>query len=129
VLVCYLDDSGKDPQSRVTTLAGYIARETAWKAFELEAEALFKNRGVKILHAKDLEATHGEFKGWKVLQKQAFVAQICSTLARHSMLGMSMSCVKETYGRRADESGRKRTVRPYTYCGSSGNRVGGFGGS
>jgi hypothetical protein len=28
VLICYLDDSGKDPQSSITTLAGYEATDT-----------------------------------------------------------------------------------------------------
>ena len=40
VLVCYLDDSGKDPQNPITTLAGYIARDTAWEAFEREREPM-----------------------------------------------------------------------------------------
>jgi hypothetical protein len=116
VLVCYLDDSGKDPHNRVTTIAGYLARDTAWRAFEQEVEPIFERRGVKILHAKDLEATKGEFENWKVIQKQAFVAEISSVLAKHSMLGVSMSCVKETYDQRAKESTRKRTSRPYTFC-------------
>ena len=41
VLVCYLDDSGKDPQNPITTLAGYIARDTEWQAFESEVEHWF----------------------------------------------------------------------------------------
>ena len=41
MLVCYLDDSGQDPQNTVTTLAGYIAREGDWKQFEGEIEADF----------------------------------------------------------------------------------------
>src|SRR5262245_6944036 len=81
VLVGYLDDSGKDPQNRVTTLAGFLARDTSWKAFETQVEPVFKRARVNILHAKDLEATRGEFKGWKVIQKQAFVARICRTLS------------------------------------------------
>jgi hypothetical protein len=80
VLTCYLDDSGKDPQNRVTTVAGYVARDTAWKAFETQVEPFFERANVKILHAKELEATDGEFKDWRVLQKQAFVAQVCSAL-------------------------------------------------
>jgi hypothetical protein len=116
VLVCYLDDSGKDPQNRATTLAGYVARDTAWQAFEKKVEPVFKRHGVSLLHAKELEATDGEFKGWKVLKKQAFVAEICSTLAKHSMLGVSMSAIKKTYDRQAKKSCRKRTNRPYTFC-------------
>src|ERR1700722_10521879 len=116
MLVCYLDDSGKDPQNRVTTIAGYLAREAAWRAFEVEVEPIFEKRGVKVLHATELQSTKGEFKGWKVLQKETFVAQISTVLARHSLLGVSMSCVKETYDQRAKESTRKRTSRPYTFC-------------
>jgi hypothetical protein len=117
VLVCYLDDSGKDPQNRVTTLAGYAGRDTAWKGFEAAVEPIFEKAKVKILHAKDLESTRGEFKDWRVLQKQAFVARLCTTLFNHSpLLGVSMSAVKVTYGQRAKERVRKRTVTPYSFC-------------
>ena len=41
VLVCYLDDSAGDPKKNpVTTIAGYIARDTTWKAFETEVEPI-----------------------------------------------------------------------------------------
>ena len=117
VLVAYLDDSGKDPQNRVTTVAGYVAKDTAWAAFEAEVEPIFAKYGIKVLHAKDLAATKGEFAGWTVLQKESFVAQICIVLARHATLGVSMSAVKEVYDRRAKESThRKKTSRPYTFC-------------
>jgi uncharacterized protein DUF3800 len=116
VLVCYLDDSGKDPQNRVTTVAGYVARDTSWKAFETEVEPIFQKAKINVLHAKELEATRGEFKGWRVLQKQAFVAQICGVLAKHAILGVSMSAVRDSYSARAKESTRKRTVTPYTFC-------------
>ncbi len=116
VLVCYLDDSGKDPQNPITTLAGYAATEDAWRGFETEVEPIFAECGVKILHTRDLHKTDGEFKEWRVLQKQAFVARICSVLSHHAMLGMSVSAAKKIYKQRADESGRKRTITPYGWC-------------
>jgi hypothetical protein len=117
VLVCYLDDSGKDPQNTVTTLAGYVAREQDWKTFETEVEPIFKRYEVPILHAVQLEGTKGCFKSWSVLKKQSFVAQISSVLAKHSMLGVSMSCHKETYDLRAKEAkGKRQANRPYTFC-------------
>ena len=61
VLVCYLDDSGKDRENRLTTLAGYIARDTAWQAFETDVERWFTEFDVKVLHARDLHASDGEF--------------------------------------------------------------------
>jgi hypothetical protein len=116
VLVCYLDDSGKDAQNPITTLAGYAATEDQWKAFETEVEPIFANYGVNILHTKDLHHTDGEFSDWKVLRKHAFVASICRVLSRHALLGMSVSAGKKIYMQRASESDRKRTITPYSWC-------------
>jgi hypothetical protein len=118
VLVCYLDDSGKDPQNRITTVAGYIAKDDQWEAFEVAVEPWFTEPGVKILHAKDLHNTDGEFVGWSVLTKQAFVSRICQAMSPHLLMGMSMSAVKAIYRDRAAErtAARKRTVTPYTFC-------------
>ena len=70
MLVCYLDDSGKDPQNRITTIAGYAASDEQWKAFETEVETWFTEVNVKILHAKDLHDTDGEFAGWSHLKSR-----------------------------------------------------------
>jgi hypothetical protein len=116
VLVCYLDDSGKDPQNPITTLAGYVATETQWSAFESEVEPIFEDCGVKILHTKDLHKTDGEFKDWRVLQKQAFVSRLSTALFHNGAMGMSVSAAKAIYRQRADESDRKRTITPYAWC-------------
>jgi hypothetical protein len=116
VLVCYLDDSGKDPQNPITTLAGYIAREDAWAAFETDVEHWFGEFEVGVLHAKELHDTDGDFSGWSILRKQAFVARICQTAAAKLMMGLSMSVAKQQYRTRAEESDRKRTVTPYSFC-------------
>jgi hypothetical protein len=116
VLVCYLDDSGKDPQNRITTIAGYAATDDQWASFEKEVEPIFAQYEVGILHAKDLHDTDGEFGGWTVLKKQAFIARLCRAMSPHVPLGMSMSVLKETYASRATESGCKRTATPYTFC-------------
>jgi len=94
VLVGYLDDSGKDAQNRITTLAGYLATDEQWKAFEQEVEPWFAEFKVKQLHTMDLHKTKGEFQGWSVLRKQAFVARICQVMSRHVMMGISVSAVK-----------------------------------
>lgn len=116
MLICYLDDSGKDPQNSVTTLAGYVATNAQWEKFETAVEPWFSEFNVKTLHAKDLHATKGEFCNWTVLKKEAFVARICKVLSNHIMLGMSMSLAKDTYKLRAKESDRKYTSTSYTFC-------------
>jgi hypothetical protein len=116
VLVCYLDDSGNDPQNRIITVAGYIAKDKDWEDFEIAVERWFEEFGVSILHATELHNTRGDFEGWTILRKQAFVARICQEMTPRISLGVSMSAVKGTYKIRAEESDRKRTLTPYTFC-------------
>jgi len=116
LLVCYLDDSGKDPQNLAITVAGYVADEGSWAQFEAEVEPLFTKYGVATLHATDLHGTRRDFKDWTVLKKQSFVAQFCRILSRHALLGVTMSAAKSEYKAAADRSARKKTVSPYTFC-------------
>ena len=116
VLVCYLDDSGKDSQNPITTIAGYVGSQDQWARFETEVEPVFQKYGVAVLHAKELHHSEGCFKGWSVLKKQSFVAQLATVLSKHAALGVSMSALKSTYKMRAAESNRKRTVTPYSFC-------------
>ena len=39
MLICYLDDSGKNPQSAITTLAGFVADQKQWTLFESDGPA------------------------------------------------------------------------------------------
>jgi uncharacterized protein DUF3800 len=120
VLVCYLDDSGKDRQNPITAVAGYIAKDDGWKTFESEVEPIFVEPKISVLHAKELHDTDGDFKGWTVLQKQAFVARIGQVASKHLMMGLSMSALKGTYQEhafhRTEGSPPRRTVTPYTFC-------------
>jgi len=114
VLVCYLDDSGKHRQSRITTVAGFVAKDDEWKAFETEVEPLFAEYGVRVLHAADLHQTTGDFANWRVIKKQSFVHKLTRVMSAHVPLGVSMSALKSTYMQHAKN--RKRTVSPYTFC-------------
>lgn len=118
MLACYLDDSGKDPENVITTIAGYVASEEAWVRFEEEVAPAFAERKVSILHAMDLNGTRGEFEGWSVLNKQAFVARIAQAASRHVSMGLSMSALKGTYKEHSQfrAETERRTVTPYTFC-------------
>lgn len=121
MLVCYLDDSGKDPQNPITSLGGYAASAEAWQEFEARAEPIFqKYIGALPLHAMDLYHGKPPYSGWKVIQKQAFVAKLCLALYPLQPLGISFSVRKASYVTRAKEAIlrglRKRTVTPYTFC-------------
>jgi Protein of unknown function (DUF3800) len=71
---------------------------------------------VKVLHAKQLHDTDGDFANWTVLRKQAFISRVCQARLPHLMMGLSISALKGTYKLREEESGRKRTISPYTFC-------------
>ena len=116
--VCYLDDSGTDRQNTILTLAGYIAKGTAWPCFEKGVEPVFKYFGVEILHARDLENTKGNFSNWSRDKKQRFVSRVCMEMVPRELLGLSFSVVKRTFEARRAESRaqRKEKYTPYTFC-------------
>lgn len=116
VLVCYLDDSGKDPQNSISTVAGFVAHSDHWRVFEEEVESVFACYGVEVLHTTDLYGTKGAFKGWSRIKKQTFVSEFCQAMAPHVPMGMSMSAKKRAYQDRVEESGRKRTSTHYSFC-------------
>ena len=87
MLVCYLDDSGTDPQNPIVTIAGYAATDEQWAAFERQVELIFTSEGVNILHAKELHDTDGDFREWSVLKKQAFIARACRAMSDHVPAG------------------------------------------
>jgi hypothetical protein len=116
VLVCYLDDSGKDPQNRITTLAGYVADEDQWRAFEREVDPIFERAGINILNTKHLHRTEGEFEDWSGVQKQDFIVGICPVMSRHLRLGISLSAVKETWKAKKNASQGKIQVSAYGFC-------------
>jgi hypothetical protein len=115
VLVCYLDDSGKDPQNSITTIAGFVARSEEWEVFEREVEPIFDAYNVDILHSKQLHDTDGCFTGWTRMKKQTFVREVCDAMTTHVPLGLSMSAMKAAYRKRAAESSRHH-VTPYAFC-------------
>ena len=67
VFVYYLDDSD-DSQCTVATMAGYLGRLDDWRKLEEHVTPVFDKYGVQILHNKDLERGHGEFKDWSRLK-------------------------------------------------------------
>jgi hypothetical protein len=88
-------------KNQIITVAGYAAIEEQWRAFEAEVEPIFAKYGVRVLHTTDLHSSDGEFRGWIVLRKQAFVAENPPHLSRHALLGMSMSALKAAYASHA----------------------------
>jgi hypothetical protein len=120
MLTCYLDDSGKDAQNPITTVAGFIARNEQWAKFEKAAELHFTEFNVKLLHTVDLYHTAGEFKDWTLLKKQFFVGRLCREMSSRVLQGLTMSARKTSYSSRAAE--RRRS--PLTHSVSTSSWIG-----
>jgi len=116
VLVCYLDDSGKDSQNPLTSIAGYIARDTEWELFEHDVEQWFDEYKVGTLHATHLKSTERDFKGWRVLKKQAFVARVCQARNSHVMMGLHGAVHKQNYSEWRASRGKRKTLSHYSFC-------------
>ncbi len=116
MLVCFLDDSGGDRQNSALTVAGYVATEEQWALYESEISPIYENFNVSTLHTVNLHQGREEFRDWKILRKQAFVASVSQIISRRAVLGVSYSVWKSQYHASAANSGRKQTVSPHTYC-------------
>jgi len=118
VLTCYLDDSGTHDESPLVTIAGYIMDDEGWAAFERDAELICANRGFagRPLHAVDMQQNNPPYEDWSILNKQAFIAQLCLALKPHGPLGSSISVTRKFYERRAREAGRSSVYSPYAWA-------------
>ncbi len=113
-LVCYLDDSGTDAVNPLVAMAGYIGTVDAWQAYEKEARPILNAKGVSILHGKEFFSNDGEFKGWKVDERVAFVKAINAALRPRVGLAICFSTLKSSFvdGQR----GRPKNQSPYGFC-------------
>lgn len=113
VFVCYLDDSDAE-QSSVITLAGYIQSLVDWEKFESHAEAVCREYGVDVLHAKEFHGTKGCFEGWTYKKKSRFIEDLYSTSP--DMLGISVSVGKANFRKRQKELGFAPSLSAYGYA-------------
>ena len=109
----------RTPAAALTTLAGYVARNTSWALFERSVEPVFKEFGVELLHARDLHNTDRDFKGWSRSRKEEFVSSVYElAMIPHVPLGLTISVEKKNYEAQRKESRARGDQRrtPYTYC-------------
>lgn len=118
MLTCYLDDSGTHDDSPIVTIAGYVMDDAGWSAFETDAAVICERRGLasRPLHAVDMQQGNPPYEDWSVLNKHAFVAQLCLAMKPHAPLGLSLSVTREFYDRRAQEAGRSSVYTPYAWA-------------
>lgn len=114
VLVCYLDDAGTDPQNQFVSLSGYIGTLESWRTYEGEAQKVMDDFGVHYIRGRDLWATDGDYKGWKIDKKLDFITRLNNALAPCVGLALSFGTLKSKYSERA--KGRTMIQSPYGFA-------------
>jgi hypothetical protein len=84
--VSYVDEAGhsKDPRRKCLCLAGLLATEISWKAFDAEWRAACIEEGLtRSFHMKDLSSFKGEFESWTEEQRRRLLAKLILAI-RHA---------------------------------------------
>ena len=93
-LVCYLDDSGTDPQCPYVVMAGYLTTLDSWQVFEAEAAKVMERYGVTYIRGRDLFASDGDYEGWTFDQKVRFITEINAVLSPNIGIALTFACLK-----------------------------------
>lgn len=106
VFVAYFDAGGstEDPNSRIISIAGWIATEARWRRLEKAWRTICDHEGVSGLHMKDFAHSRGEFQGWAgdETRRQRFLADLAAAIHRHTNRDFSCSLFLDGY-RAVDE--------------------------
>ena len=101
VLSVYLDASGSviDPKCRMFTIAGYLATDEQWEAFENEWQRALDDAGITHLHMKHFAHSRGEFQGWKgdEQRRARFLQRLTDIIISHELEDFSVVLNMEHY--------------------------------
>ena len=81
--VSYVDEAGhsKDPNRSYLCMAGLLATETAWKAFDPEWRTACEDEGLmEPFHMMDFAAYKGQFKGWNDDRRKRLLGKLIAAI-------------------------------------------------
>lgn len=113
-LVCYLDDSGTNPQDKIVALAGFIGTIDSWAAFEVDAQRIMDEYGVTYIRGMDIYQNDGEYKNWTIDKKCEFISRLNQALVPNVGLVISCSTLRANYSERA--KGRPQIQSSFGFC-------------
>jgi hypothetical protein len=81
----FVDESGRsaDPKRNCLCLAGLIATEDAWRAFDADWRTACEDRGLtEPFHMMHLSARKGQFKGWPEERRQELLGDLVGAIRK-----------------------------------------------
>lgn len=99
-MIGYFDESGTHADPKVFTLAGFVAAEDAWAAFEPRWQAVLHSEGIKVFHMVDFAQRRGEFEtGWKdENRRRSFLGRLLDVIIEARPHGFTFSVFIPDYG-------------------------------
>lgn len=116
MLIGYFDDSGTHDSTRAVTMAGYLAPDNEWHAFELSAARLFKEYGITLFHAKHFYQGQNQFRGWTPMRQLMFATELFDLATQHARHGVACSVTKDHFDALRKNTGLLPRTSSYGYC-------------
>lgn len=113
--VSYADEAGhsKDPKRTYLCLAGLVAKEESWKAFDPEWRTACAEEHVALpFHMKHFTALRGQFQGWSEEQRKRLLGKLVAAIRRAGAVPVGSVVSVKDYN--AFSSSRKAKLKdPY----------------
>jgi hypothetical protein len=113
IYTVYLDESGTHQGAKSLIVAGYLALEEEWTAFELEWRAALSDYQVAAFHATDFANQVAPFDGWSSKKRLEFFESLTSIIARHAWAGYAVFIPIDRYTKAVSERAAKMLGGPY----------------
>jgi hypothetical protein len=92
----YFDESGTHDQSRVTTIAGWIATTDMWRKGLIKWQDSLASRNLPIFHASEFDYFTRQNQ-WSSDDYSSFIEILTTILRKYTWLGLSGSVVTSAY--------------------------------
>jgi hypothetical protein len=97
-MTAYFDESGTHGNdSPVVTIAGFIASDHQWRAYEHDLSQLLTEHDVRVFHAIEFRTRKGDFKGWATPKRARFNSRFLKLADNHLAYGFAMVLRREDY--------------------------------
>ncbi len=110
----YFDESGTHDQSRVTTIAGWVANAAMWRKCLIKWQAALESKKINAFHGNRFDHFTRVSK-WSSDEYSDFVETLTDILAKYTSFGVSGSVLTSAYDN-LPEWVRQRIGGRYHFC-------------
>jgi hypothetical protein len=110
MFIAYFDESGHPADSSLLTVAALVAPEKAWTAFEGKWRRILRRYHVTVFHMTDYENRQGEFAGWNIDKRIAFVSDFAAIIKNAIIYGVADSMPMPSWKESIGEARKKAII-------------------